>query len=123
GVNLRSLRKLQRQGVVVLHQEHDLEQDFRAVSKQGRPFTLDRSVLDGTDLLAGDEASEVQDTLGPNHQADFEHIYAASLNHSDFFITEYPREFIKNGKRKKLENLLRLKIRTTEEFLNDLHEN
>jgi hypothetical protein len=46
GVNLKKLRQLQAAGIVVLYQAHDLEQQFRRVAQQGRPFQLDRSTLD-----------------------------------------------------------------------------
>ena len=120
GADLRALRRLQSQGQVTLHQVHDLEQDFRCAAKQGGAFTLGLSRLGGPDMLAGAEVSEVQEIVGPANAADARHVYSAFLNHSDVFVTENPDDFIKDGKREKLEGLLGLKIRTTKEFLAEL---
>ena len=120
GVDLRILRALQTQGVVTLHQVHDLEQDFAAVSTQGGAFRLGDSVLDGLEMLAGDEAREVEAIVGRNHPADVAHIHSAFLNHSAYFITEDQGDFIYDGKRERLESLLGLKVRTTKEFLEEI---
>jgi hypothetical protein len=118
GADLKALRRLQHQGVVSLHKVHDLEQDFDSVAKQGGAFTLNRSMLDGCDMLAGEEAGEVQRIVGKG--ADCHHLLSASLNHSDVFVTGDKDDFIKDGKRERLEGLLGLKIRTTKEFLTEL---
>lgn len=120
GVNLRALRTLQAQGVVALHQVHDLEQNFAAVSTQGGAFRLGESLLDGADMLAGDEAREVEAIVGRNHGADVAHVYSAFLNHSEYFITEDQGDFICDGKRERLESLPGLKVRTTKEFLEEI---
>ncbi len=120
GADLKALRRLQEHGVVRLHQVHDLEQPFRAVGKQGMALPLERSVLDGCDMLAGDELAEVRRLVGGRNVADVDHVYSAFLNHSDVFVTENPDDFIKDGKRERLESLLGLKIRTTKELLAEL---
>jgi hypothetical protein len=55
GVNLKKLRRLQDAGIVILYQAHDLEQQFRLVVQQGRPFQLGRSTLGGPDMLADEK--------------------------------------------------------------------
>jgi hypothetical protein len=69
GVNLKKLKRLQAVGIVVLHQAHDLEQQFRRVIQQGRPFRLDLSTLDGPDMLADEKLEEVFRELGKAAQS------------------------------------------------------
>jgi hypothetical protein len=64
GVNLKRLRRLQAAGIVILYQAHDLEQQFRRVTQQGRPFQLDRSTLDGPDMLVDERLQDVFRELG-----------------------------------------------------------
>ena len=122
GVDLKKLRPLQQRGVIVLHQVHDLEQSFTHVTKQGRAFTLDHSRLGGPDLLADEKYSEVLHIVGPSNINDARHVYAAYLNRDDYFITENPDQFIYQDKRTKLEALLGVKIRRTEEFVLEIVE-
>jgi hypothetical protein len=53
---------------------------------------------------------------------DAEHLYACYLNRNDYFLTENPDDFINGGRRERLETLLGVKIRRTEEFLDELRE-
>lgn len=114
------LRKLQAQGLIVLFQAHDLEQTFRGVAPQGRAFRLDVSFLDGPDMLGDHRFDQVSRLLGKGREADVEHIYACYLNRVPYFVTENPKDFIANGRREALEALLGVKIRRTDEFVEDL---
>ena len=122
GVNLKKLRQLQASGIVVLYQAHDLEQQFRRVAQQGRPFQLDRSTLDGPDMLADEKLQDVFGELGKGREVDAEHLYACYLNRNDYFLTENPDDFINGGRRERLETLLGVKIHRTEEFPDELRE-
>ncbi len=122
GVNLKKLKRLQDSGIVVLYQAHDLEQQFRRVTQQGRPFRLDLSELDGSDMLADEKFYDVLGELGKDREADVEHLYACYLNRNDYFITNNPDDFIRGGRRERLERLLGVKIRRTEEFLDELRD-
>jgi hypothetical protein len=120
GVNLKKLRQLQDEGIVVLSQAHDLEQQFRRVAQQGRPFRLGLSTLGGPDMLVDEKLQEVFRELGKGREVDAEHLYACYLNRNDYFLTENPDDFIKGGRRERLEALLGVKIRRTQEFLDEL---
>lgn len=124
GVNLKALRRPQREGRVVLVQAHDLEQSFRNVDKQGRPFRIGVSALGGIDRLAGDNVHEVERLVGKAKVADVDHVYASWLNGNDYFVTENVDDFIRGGRREGLEAALPgLRIRTTDELLRELeHE-
>ncbi len=56
----------------------------------------------------------------PNKENDAEHIYSCYLNGIDYFITEDKADFISGGRREQLEALLAVKIRRTQEFLEEL---
>ena len=57
---------------------------------------------------------------GRFRENDAEHLYSCYLNRIDYFFTEDKTDFIANGKREQLEALLGVKIRRTEEFLDEL---
>ncbi len=120
GVDLRKLRTYQEKALVVLHQVHDLEQKFPHVAPQGGVFRLDFSRLGGPDMLADEKFEQTLAIVGKANSNDAHHIYAAHLNSNEYFITENPDHFIVEGRREKLEALLRVKIRRTEEFLLEL---
>jgi hypothetical protein len=120
GVNLKKLRRLQDAGIAILYQAHDLEQHFRRVAQQGRPFQLGRSTLGGPDMLADKKLQEVFREFGKGHEVDAEHLYACYLNHNDYFLTENPDDFTNGGRRERLEALLGVRIRRTGEFLDEL---
>jgi hypothetical protein len=123
GVNLKLLRDLQRQGRIVLVQAHTLEQSFKQVRDQGRPFRLDHSVLDGPDMLVGENFNAVLRIIGTDKLADVEHVYASWLNRNDYFVTENVDDFVRYGRREKLEAVLPgLRIRTTLELIRALDE-
>jgi hypothetical protein len=123
GVNLKKLRTLQAQGLVTLLQANSIEQQFKGVSKQGKAFTIEESVIGGLDMIAGDNIGDIGAEIGRQHKNDFNHIYAAYLNKCDYFVTENPRDFINNGKRESLEQKLNIKIRRTDEFLANFKRN
>jgi hypothetical protein len=122
GVDLKGLRPLQRKGVILLHQVHDLEQLFPHVAKQGRAFTLDHSRIGGPDMFADEKYYDVLKIVGESNIKDAHHVYAAYLNRNDYFITENPDHFIYEDKRAKLEALLGVKVRRTDEFLLEVGE-
>lgn len=121
GVDLKKLRRIQRRGDVRLVQAHTLEQDFRHVADQGRPFRLGVSSLGGLDMLAADNVHLVEAVIGRDKTADVDHVYASWLNKNDYFVTENVDDFIRNGRRGALEQALPgLKIRTTAEFCREV---
>ena len=121
GVDLRRLRTLQEKGIIVLHQVHDLEQKFPHVAPQGRAFRLDYSRLGAPDMLADERFEQTLKIVG--HPPDAHHVYAAYLNRNDYFVTENPDHFIDEGRREKLEALLCVKIRRTNEFILEIGDN
>lgn len=123
GVDLKKFRQLQNQGKIRLQQVRDTEQAWRDVQKHGQPFRLDHSILNGPDMLADDNVHNVESMFSKNQRNDFTHIYSAYQIKADYFVTNDKDDFINNGRREKLELLMPgLKIRTTEEFLNEIGE-
>jgi hypothetical protein len=121
GVNLKALRRLQREGQITLVQAHTLEQRFRHVGEQGRPFRIGVSRIGGPDRIAGDNASEVERIVGKAKMPDVDHVYGSWLNKNDYFVTENVDDFIREGRREALEAALPgLRIRTTAELLAEL---
>jgi|GEM_PF-6311432 len=123
GADLKKLRPLQKTGKISLRQVRDIEQSWPDIQDHGQPFRLDHSHLDGSDMLAGDNVYEVEAMFRKDQRNDFTHVYSAHQIGADYFITNNPRDFIKDGRREKLESLMPgLKIRTTEEFLEEIEE-
>jgi hypothetical protein len=120
GANHKKLKRLQNAGVVVLCQAHDLEDRRAQVIQQGRPFKLGVSELGGIDGLADEKWKDTISIIGKSRQNDAEHLYSCYLNRVDYFITEDMTDFIAGGRREQLEALLGVKIRRTEEFLDEL---
>jgi hypothetical protein len=124
GVDLKALRRFQDQGHIELRQANQLEQTWERykVTQQKKGFMLNHSWLGGPDVLADDRVREVENILGGlhGHEADIAHIYACSLNECEYFITNDVTEFIKRGRREKLERLLSVKIRTMQEFIQEV---
>jgi hypothetical protein len=121
GVNLKILHRLQREGRILLVQAHSLEQRFRHVRKQGRPFRIGRSRIGGPDRIAGNNVRVVEEVVGKQNLADVDHVYAAWLNQNDYFVTENVDDFIDGRRRERLEEALPgLKIRRTVELERDL---
>jgi hypothetical protein len=121
GANLKALRELQRRGLVTLHQANELEQSWRGVIQQKKGFMLDHSKLDGPDEL-GDEkiVREIERIIGLENRKDIGHIYAAYLNECEFFVTENPDDFIRDGRKEQLEDLLGVKVRRTTELVQEI---
>jgi len=120
-VNLKALRRLQKEGRIVLVQAHDLEQQFRKVEQQGRPFRIGVSALDGIDRLAADNVHDVEAIVGKAKHPDVDHVYSSWLNGNDYFVTENVDDFIRGGHREALETVLPgLRIRRTDELLQEL---
>jgi hypothetical protein len=127
GANQRVLRRLQDQGVVELRQANELEQTWRDVSQQGKGSMLvsadgrSRSRLDGPDGLADEEVvREIERIVGAGKWADVAHVYAAHLNGCEYFVTENPDDFIRDGRKEQLERLLGVKIRRTDELVQEI---
>lgn len=120
GINLKLLKVFQDNKLIILHQAQELEQQFKSVRQQGKPFTLGVSKLDGLDMLVGEKFKLVEEIIGAENKKDILHIYSAYQNKSEYFITDNPDDFISKGKREKLEKVLSLKIRRTKEFLNEI---
>lgn len=113
--------KLQREGRIRLVQAHSLEQDFKGVDDQGRPFRWDVSRFDGPDRIAGDNVHEVERILRRRNVADIDHVYGAWLNGNNYFVTQNVDDFINNGRREAPEAAMPgLLIRTTDELVRDL---
>jgi hypothetical protein len=122
-VNLKPLQKLQRQGLIDLHQANELEQTFRNVVQQKKGFMLGHSKLDGPDELVGEKVHEVERIVGLDKRVDIAHIYACYLNKCEYFVTEDTKAFIVDGRREALESLLGVKIRRTEELIQEITPN
>lgn len=121
GVDLKTLRRLQREGRICLVQAHTLEQNFKHVTDQGRAFRVGMSKIGSPDMIAGNNAYLVEAVIGRKKLPDVEHVYASWLNKNDYFVTENVDDFIRDGHREQLEALLPgLKIRTTREFLQEV---
>jgi hypothetical protein len=120
GVDLKALRRLQRQGLFELRQANELEQTWRDVIQQKKAFMVGHSRLGVEDVLAEEKASEVERLLGPGNRMDIAHVYGAYLNGCEYFVTEDPTDFINDGRREALQSLLGVKIRRTREFIQEL---
>lgn len=120
GVDLKALRALQRQGRMVLHQANELEQTWSDVGQEKKGFMIDFSRLDGPDVLADETVHEVEKIVGHDRRRDIAHVYAAHLNGCAYFITEDTKAFIADGRREELEALLGMRIRRTQEFIDEI---
>ncbi len=122
GAKQNLLRPLQRQGLIELRQANELEQHpFRGVIQQKKGFMLGSTKLGGPDELAKAEVVEkLQEIIGLANSKDIGHMYAAYLNKCEYFVTDNPDDFIKGGRKEALESLLGVKIRRTEEFIQEI---
>lgn len=96
-----------------------IEQSIRGTKSVPKPFTLDNSLLDGTDFLAPDLSHELATLLpGKSNTAwkDRAHLLGAHHAGCDYFVTTDKTDLIRDGKREILEALLGLRIRTIDEF-------
>jgi hypothetical protein len=120
GANLKALRRLQDDGLVELRQANELEQTWSAyVAQQTKAIMLGHWRL-GADVLADDKVHEVARILGPGKRLDAAHVHAAYLNGCEYFVTEDVTDFFRGGRRENLEALLGVKIRRTEELVQEL---
>jgi hypothetical protein len=122
GANLKALRQLQLRGLLTLHQANELEQTWpRDVIQQKKGFMLDHSTLDGPDEIADEKiVREIERIIGLENRKDIGHIYAAYLNKCEYFVTENPDDFINDGRREALESLLGIKVRRTDELVQEI---
>ena len=122
GVAHTRLRPLQQRGIVELRLANELEQTWdRYVTRQTKARMQDaHSRMDERDVLTDEKATEVDTILGANNQKNVAHIYAAYLDGCEYFVTENHADFIDGGKRDALESLLGLKIRRTQELIDEL---
>lgn len=116
-MDLKALGPLVAAGKIVLYQPADLEQSLHGVATQPKAFTLDSSRLDGDEGLGGPGADEILRILGRGSALDANQLYTAYLNGCDYFLTRDLTDFIRQWRRERLEAFLRIKIRTTEEFV------
>ena len=81
---------------------------------------LGHSKLDGPDVLADEKVHGVERIVGLDKRLEIAHIYACYVNECDYFVTENPDDFIYGGRKEALESLLGVKIRRTEEFIQEI---
>ena len=115
----------------IVHVGH-YEQHLKYADDISGVFMLNVSTLDGGDYLAGDDLSDIQEIMQPKKQSDrfdIAHIYSAYHDGCQFFVTNNPKDFIREarndpdstGRREKLENILEgMKIMTLDELATDL---
>lgn len=128
GVDQRKMAALKKLYGFDIIQAHDIEQNISIAEKVSHPFTLDISMLDSGDYLAGDDMKAVGKIVGGTivgqGGTDTLHIYTAHKANCEFFITNNPTDFIYSSKRlrtdekrRELERILiGMKIVTLKEF-------
>lgn len=132
GVNQQEVFTLQQRYGFDIIQHQSLEQNIKIADSMPGVFTLDQSMLDGGDYLAGDDVQEYEAIIGKsshNDRIDTAHFYTAIHAGCDYFLTNNPKSFIYSskrdrteGKRKQLESVANgMKIVTTEEFKTELN--
>lgn len=132
GANRKRLKELAKEHGFEVVQGHRTEDRIKGATQIGEPFTLGVSLLDGSDLLAGDNIHDVTRIIGKDNAADISHIYSAYMDRDcGYFVTANPKDFIRrvrkdpesNEKREELEALLDgLEIVTIDELANRLEE-
>lgn len=115
-----------------VHVDH-YEQKLKYIDPIPGTFILNISRLDGGDYLAGDDINDVEEIMQPHKPSDrfdIAHLYSAYHSGCQFFVTNNPKDFIRevrnnpasNGKREKLENILYgMKIVTLQELESELN--
>ena len=85
------------------------EQAIKCAKPINGVFILNKSLLDSGDYLADDELSKKIDCImfpdGHNKKSDYldsAHLYSAYIEGCDYFVTNNPRDFVRNGTRDKL---------------------
>jgi hypothetical protein len=122
GVDLKTLKRLRKEGRITLVQVHGREQELPAVPTQGSgPFRLGFSRLGGLDRIAGANVRDVERILGKGKHEDVAHVYAAWLNGCCYFVTNDRTDFIDGRRREALQAVLPgLLVRTLGELIRDL---
>lgn len=133
GVNRKELSKLASVfPLEIVHVGH-YEQRLNYADTIPGVFVLNVSSLNGGDYLAGDDIIEVENVMQPQKQSDrfdIAHVYSAYHDGCHFFITNNPKDFIReirndpssNGRREKLEGILEgMKIMTLDELSTELN--
>ncbi|NTU72565.1 hypothetical protein HGB07_00075 [Candidatus Roizmanbacteria bacterium] len=128
GVDRKKITNLKRlHDLEVVHVGH-YEQKLRHADSIPGVFMLGVSTLGGGDYLAGDDIDDIEDIMHPNKVSDrfdLAHLYSAYHAKCEYFVTNNPKDFIRdirndpssNGKREELEKILTgMKIVTTDEL-------
>jgi hypothetical protein len=129
GINQRAVKKMAKQYGFKVIQGHRTENRISGATQISEPFTIGASLIGGIDRIADDNITDVSRVIGRGNRADISHVYPAYMEEGcDYFVTNNPRDFIRNGKkdkngtkRTKLEELMPgLKIMTLDEFQSEL---
>ena len=133
GVNQKTLKKLAGDFSLQLVHVGHYEQVIRDAEDIPGVFMLGVSMLGGSDYLAGDDIEDVKEIMRPHKHGDnfdVAHLYSAYHDGCQYFVTNNPKDFIRetrndkssNGKRGQLEKLLKgMKIVTLDELSTELH--
>lgn len=133
GVDRKELLKVASVFQLELVHVDRYEQHLRYADSIPGVFVLDRSRLDGGDYLAGDNISDVEEIIQRqkiSDQFDIAHIYSAHHEGCRYFVTNNPKDFIRevrndpmsNGRRIKLEAVFKgMEIVTLRELSARLH--
>ncbi|MFA5829509.1 MAG: hypothetical protein WC843_03375 [Candidatus Gracilibacteria bacterium] len=119
GVDLKRLNKLRRQGLIKIY-DVKIENETSKVPDKILPVGV-WGHTKWDECIWGDEKDNTFDKtleiIGKENIKDAIHLEAHIRNKFDYFVTNNPNDFIKNGKREKLElEFPILKILTIEEL-------
>lgn len=128
GVDRKRLGKLTKDfSLQVVHVGH-YEQRLKDADEIPGVFMLGVSMLGGGDYLAGDDIEDINGIMKPSKHSDrfdIAHIYSAYHGGCQYFVTNNPKDFIRevrddpnsNGKREQLEEVLKgMKVVTLDEL-------
>lgn len=119
GVSQRRIKEIKKEhDINFMHVGH-YEQLLKQCEDVSGYFVLGRSQLDGTDVLGLADNVELQiiRIVGKNNKLDIAHLMSAAYNGCNVFLTNDLGEFIRNGKKEKLEQILSpMKIMTLDMF-------
>lgn len=128
GVNRKIITALRKEfGFEIVHVGH-YEQSLSYAEDIPGVFMLDHSMLDGGDYLGSDDIYKVEEVMAVQKKSDrfdIAHIYSAFHAGCEYFVTNNPKDFIREvrndptstARRQKLEGVLNgLRIVTLEEF-------
>jgi hypothetical protein len=116
GVNHKILKALIISGDIEACQVHDLERIWPFTTKIGNGFRAGVSAIGGLDRIVGEDWAKVLSIVG--HTIDAQHVYGAHMAGCTYFLTN-DRDDILN-KRDRLELIIKPKILTLEEFVQEI---